>query len=187
MIALSEIKFIKEPPALFSLLPFPLKYGWNLAQNKNIPDLYLAKNSNYLYFGSVFKAPFNFKRDLKCGSYFEGLWENDVSELFFFKKDGSYLEFNLSPSASWWAMEFKSYRVRKDNYRQDFQAVCSSSQDKTEIKSLAALPLNLFKEKDGAFNLCAIVGENNRRTYLTYTLIKSRKPDFHLLAKRILV
>lgn len=44
------------------------------------------------------------------GNFVEGLWEYDVIELFLATSANSYLEINLAPNGSWWAMQFVGHR-----------------------------------------------------------------------------
>jgi hypothetical protein len=47
------------------------------------------------------------------GEFVEGLWEEDVAELFIKSPDGTYQELNLAPSGAWWSMTLDGYRVRR--------------------------------------------------------------------------
>ena len=47
------------------------------------------------------------------GQFLEGLWNEDVAELFIKGEDGAYQEFNLAPSGAWWAMTLSEYRKRR--------------------------------------------------------------------------
>jgi len=46
------------------------------------------------------------------GEFVEGLWEEDVAELFIKTADGRYQEFNIGPSGAWWSMTLSGYRTR---------------------------------------------------------------------------
>ena len=46
------------------------------------------------------------------GEFVEGLWEEDVAELFIKGADGRYQEFNVGPSGAWWSVTFSTYRTR---------------------------------------------------------------------------
>lgn len=46
------------------------------------------------------------------GAFVEGLWEEDVAELFIKDPSGRYQELNFHPSGAWWSMTHSSYRVR---------------------------------------------------------------------------
>jgi len=51
------------------------------------------------------------------GEFVEGLWEEDVAELFIKSPDGSYQELNLAPSGAWWSMTLDEYRIRRSSPR----------------------------------------------------------------------
>ncbi len=47
------------------------------------------------------------------GEFVEGLWEQEVAELFLRAPDGRYLELNVSPYGAWWCAAFSAYRERQ--------------------------------------------------------------------------
>lgn len=47
------------------------------------------------------------------GQFLEGLWDEDVAELFIKGENGAYQEFNLAPSGAWWSMTLSEYRKRR--------------------------------------------------------------------------
>lgn len=47
------------------------------------------------------------------GEFIEGLWNEDVAELFIKGEDGAYQELNLAPSGAWWSMTLSEYRERR--------------------------------------------------------------------------
>jgi hypothetical protein len=51
------------------------------------------------------------------GEFVEGLWEDDVAELFIKSPDGTYQELNFAPSGAWWSMTLDDYRVRRTSPR----------------------------------------------------------------------
>ena len=51
---------------------------------------------------------------LACGSFVEGLWEQDVAELFLSGPGDSYQEINVSPTGAWWSACFSNYRERTE-------------------------------------------------------------------------
>jgi hypothetical protein len=46
------------------------------------------------------------------GEFVEGLWNEDVAELFIKGEGGAYQELNLAPSGAWWSMTLSEYRSR---------------------------------------------------------------------------
>ena len=49
------------------------------------------------------------------GEFVEGLWEDDVAELFIKSPAGIYQEFNFAPSGAWWSMTLDEYRLRRSS------------------------------------------------------------------------
>ena len=54
---------------------------------------------------------------LRPGDFVEGLWEQDVAELFLMGPDGRYQELNLSPRGAWWCALFSGYRQRQNAFQ----------------------------------------------------------------------
>lgn len=54
---------------------------------------------------------------LRLGDFVEGLWEQDVAELFLMGPDGRYQELNLSPCGAWWCALFSDYRQRENAFQ----------------------------------------------------------------------
>ncbi len=74
----------------------------------------LAISPNYLYFGYTSEMPNGTFTERPAGTFHEGLWEEQVLELFLASDSGPrYQEFNLSPSGAWWTQAFSSHRVRE--------------------------------------------------------------------------
>lgn len=46
----------------------------------------------------------------EVSGFVEGLWRRDVAEFFLIAADGTYQEFNLSPTGAWWSARFRGYR-----------------------------------------------------------------------------
>lgn len=71
----------------------------------------LSYNETYLTFttqSKLFTAPTSNE-----GIFKEGLWEDEVSELFIFNKSTSaYQEYHASPKGFYWGMNFSSHRQR---------------------------------------------------------------------------
>jgi hypothetical protein len=49
------------------------------------------------------------------GEFVEGLWEDDVAELFIKSPAGMYQELNFAPSGAWWSMTLDEYRLRRSS------------------------------------------------------------------------
>lgn len=73
----------------------------------------LALSANNLYFGYAQPIRDGVFTRRPAGEFYEGLWEEQVLELFLTADSGdAYQEFNLSPSGAWWTQLFTSHRVR---------------------------------------------------------------------------
>ncbi|MBX3172535.1 MAG: hypothetical protein KF760_34345 [Candidatus Eremiobacteraeota bacterium] len=53
----------------------------------------------------------------EVSGFVEGLWRRDVAEFFLIAADGSYQEFNLSPTGAWWSARFRGYRDQERECR----------------------------------------------------------------------
>lgn len=73
----------------------------------------LALSPTFLYFGYAQAVSSDTFTPRPVGEFFEGLWEEQVLELFLAADSGErYQEFNLSPSGAWWTQPFSAHRVR---------------------------------------------------------------------------
>jgi hypothetical protein len=120
----------------------------------------------------------------KGGEYIEGLWNYDVAE-FFIADSGSglYQEFNLSPVGSWWSMLFSGYR--KDdpaNFTLPAGVKTYATAEEQLWQAGMSVPIgDLSLGVDplkARWNVCAIINGPERQ-FLSWSSIKSAKPDFH--------
>jgi hypothetical protein len=72
------------------------------------------------------------------GDFFEGLWNEDVAELFIKSPSGVYQEFNIAPSGAWWSMTLDEYRVRRTTPRRPEVRSISTSAKEGEWSVVAA-------------------------------------------------
>jgi hypothetical protein len=84
--------------------PLPLPIGWCLALD---PDT--------VWF--LCSLPGGGRSSSSSGEFVEGLWEEDVAELFIKSPDGVYQELNIAPSGAWWSMTLDAYRIRRPSPR----------------------------------------------------------------------
>jgi len=113
--------------------------------------------------------------DEKAQGFVGGLWERDVGEFFLMAEDGSYQEFNLSPSGAWWSARFRGHR---DFIREDpCQSVFAEGQRTPEggWKAWLAVELRDLIEWKKT-NVCAILGGR----YFCTGHRAGGEPDFHL-------
>lgn len=131
----------------------------------------------------VDKAP-QADASLRPGAFVEGLWENDVAELFVMADDGRYLEFNLSPYGAWWCAEFSAYRQRVRTLQLPSAEVsaeqgddwwsCSLSLRADEIPPIAEAGWSQIR-----LNVTAIL-DPEQPEYLCSGHQDGGEPDFHL-------
>ncbi|HQH27349.1 MAG TPA: hypothetical protein PLP17_08140 [Oligoflexia bacterium] len=169
---------------LFSLAPFAITSDWYGAPLPQPVLIYLAVDPAAIHFGAqVMSAP-SCDMALAPGSFVEGLWEEDVIELFI-KDDGSarYQEFNLAPSGAWWTAVFSEYRIRV--HTEDFAtpAAIFSKHDGSRWKVgfsclREALAVQACFTEQSKAAVYAITGKHERR--YCALVPGSGKPDFHL-------
>lgn len=115
------------------------------------------------------------------GDFVEGLWNEDVLELFIANSVGRYFELNLSPIGAWWAQEFNSYRQRAhsfDTVRAGtlcFAKVGSDSWQAGLSIKLESLKLDFNSFQQAKFNVSAIINQK----FYSWAKIKTPSPDFH--------
>jgi hypothetical protein len=73
----------------------------------------LARDPERLWVSIELPAPPSEPRKHGLGDFVEGLWENNVVELFLLEDSGRYQEWNVSSDGAWWAMSFAGYRERE--------------------------------------------------------------------------
>lgn len=119
----------------------------------------------------------------KMGDFVEGLWKEDVAELFISSKNEErYLELNLSPSGAWWAALFTEYRKRDESYTgRKAKTFARSGMDGwracLSIK-LSELPFDFSQANLLRVNMACVLGKTTRR-YYTWSSINVTAPDFH--------
>jgi hypothetical protein len=72
------------------------------------------------------------------GAFVEGLWEEDVAELFIKSPSGVYQELNIAPSGAWWSMTLDEYRVRRESPRRPEVLYISTSINHEQWRHVAA-------------------------------------------------
>lgn len=118
------------------------------------------------------------------GKFIEGLWEEDVIEVFLADDQGQgYQELELSPTGAWWSAIFSAPRVRRQQDLSKVSVICSSTDVAGIHQVLLAYPRNAlgvtfgFSEQSRA-NICACLGKGARQ-YLSYCPLSGTTPDFH--------
>jgi hypothetical protein len=117
-------------------------------------------------------------------SFVEGLWEQDVIELFL-RDDTTenYQELQLSPSGAWWTSAFSAPRVKMEYDFTGTKAKVTSGvdhQDEWVVLTLSrdTLKINCSFSNDSYCNICACIGDKERH-YLSATSFPGAEPNFH--------
>lgn len=164
---------------LFTLKSEQLTNGWNINAAPKV-FAYLAKNKEYIFFGLETKTKPNYNSELLQGEFVEGLWKQDVAELFLFSEKGDYQEFNLSPSAAWWSAYFSEYRKELEdtfNIPENIETVAKI--ENNFWQAAIKIPLSQINIKDiQIVNATAIIYQEEVH-YYSYHSLNSEKPDFH--------
>lgn len=190
-IGLAEV--FELPPS--ELAPIEISEDWHKRPLKSPLRFRVCVDQDSLIFAAEIPLGADFLRvqstspEPRMGEYVEGLWEADVVELFLFRENSlSYTEFNLGPSAAWWAMGFVNYRERDEGFARP-EAVETYRSAALSCWQLALrVPQALFRE--------GVLGEEFPPKYLNITAIiqgryfsfanhEGGEPDFHRPRKRV--
>lgn len=103
------------------------------------PEMALAIEGERLSFHfRADKAPF-YDRSFGPLDFVEGLWEQDVAEIFLAGPNGRYQEINLSPTGAWWSAVFSEYRVRESEVEFPVEIEAERREDRWEVQFSTAL------------------------------------------------
>jgi hypothetical protein len=81
------------------------------------PEMALELEDGRLRFQFRASKKANCNESLQRGEFVEGLWEQDVAELFLAGPGERYQEINVSPTGAWWCARFNGYRQRVETAR----------------------------------------------------------------------
>jgi hypothetical protein len=119
------------------------------------------------------------------GAFCEGLWHEDVAELFIAQADGQrYLEFNLSPAGAWWAAAFSAPRVPCSTFDAlPAVRVESRIEDGGGWRAALGIPLDWLQAaigwgKGSRANVTFILDSPDQR-FLSVCDLGGGEPDFH--------
>ncbi len=104
--------------------------------------------------------------------FVEGLWRRDVAEFFLIAANGSYQEFNLSPTGAWWSARFRGYRDQSGACLCD-SVVTTAARSRSGWKASLSVLVSEVLEWE-RFQVTAIIGG---RFFSTGDC--SGEPDFH--------
>lgn len=120
---------------------------------------------------------------LQPGDFVEGLWLQDVAELFVQGPDGRYQELNLSPRGAWWCALFSSYRQRERVWAPQSARLTAdgdqsswSAEISVALEDLIVLPPADLNQ--ARMNVSAIL-DPQRPEFLSLGHQSGGEPDFH--------
>lgn len=122
-------------------------------------------------------------RALAPGTFLEGLWEQDVAELFLRDESGTYQEFNVSPAGAWWSCVFSAYRQRKVPQPAPPRGVAVLHRRSPERWMVQLqVPLNELAvswSPQTALHV-AVIQHQPAQRFLSSSPVPGGEPDFHL-------
>jgi len=136
---------------------------------------------DWFYFLAGHEKPPFCHPDSQPGVFREGLWLDDVAEFFLQPKPGGpYLEFNLSPTGTWWSCRFDRIRQPAQEEPQKTESVETNSEVTANgWQAMAKIPLSRIGPLEEARgNVCFILESPNQRFFTTATPT-CENPDFH--------
>ena len=158
-------------------LPFcSLSQQWNGESSDNFIRYKLLQKPEVFEVQVQFPETNNYDKTLSVGSFKEGLWEQDVFEIFIKHKDQDilYSELNISPSGAFWLCSFDAPRKRVRS-----QALESTIESIKITSSVNSIKLSMKLIDYSALNICSCLGlKDQNRSYLSVVTLP--KLDFHL-------
>ncbi len=118
-----------------------------------------------------------------CGAFVEGLWEQDVAELFIREPDSThYQEWNVSPTGAWWSQRLTNARITEPKFAPD-------AATETQVLEMPAgwgiwlkIPHTQPLSRGARINVTMIVtGKDGDRRFLSCCPNPDIEPDFHTI------
>ena len=163
-----------------------LTYDW-YGQALNPPlGFAVAADSTSLWFVATREATAICRPGSEPGTFTEGLWGWDVSELFLADPaSDAYLEFNLAANGAWWAAKFSAPRLLA-RAQPDFQSAVTSHWEEISGGGWCAairVPLDFLGSGIGfgaqtTANATAILNSPHQ-TFHSAAKLPGAEPDFH--------
>jgi hypothetical protein len=107
----------------------------------------------------------------------DGLWQTTCFELFVLDEDGSYREFNFSPSTQWAAYRFRAYREGRELLGVDSPPVIGGWFEPFGL--LLSVFIDVEIEAGSRLGLSAIIEETGGRKSYWALAHPLGDPDFH--------
>lgn len=142
----------------------------------------VACSETHLFFGGEVASLARYEPNLHSGQFVEGLWNQDVLELFVgIQNSSAYLELNLAPSGAWWCCYFDNYRQRSTRQSNSPRAQILLGKNEQVWRAALAFPLSQIEDKINTNTIvfCTILGDPRR--FYTNVHPPPTTPDFHAL------
>jgi hypothetical protein len=169
------------PPSASSFTSLPLNWYGQPARYR--AEYRLSLDNATLRFDFRCDKPAQFEIAHHPGEFVEGLWEQDVAELFVMGPEGMYQEFNVSPGGAWWCAVFSTYREQERTFqcpsvvtRASSRSECWTAGLSLELSDLLVLPGGDLSQArlQVASILCS-----GQPEYLCSGHSSGGEPDFH--------
>jgi hypothetical protein len=181
--------FTSEQPLAWGNLDLPmigLTNDWFGDKHEPPSTFTLAKDSNFLWFISIFPKSSIIHPMASPGQFTHELWKYDVAELFLTNPEtGEYLEFNLTSNSAWWASKFSSIRLPSDKqprFTENILTHHDKSQADYYVSGLQIPIIFLQKEIDFGFitrGNITIIRNSPNQLFLSASKLPGLQPDFH--------
>ncbi len=142
----------------------------------------LAVEPGFLHFLATTDLPTAFLESRE-GEFIEGLWEQDVAELFIRDADSTnYQEWNVSPSGAWWSQTLSAERVRTPDFSPDRATSVKRIVQPKGWGIILQIPHHEAIWQNVRMNVTLILtDENGSRRYLSCCPDPDKSPDFHTI------
>jgi hypothetical protein len=141
-----------------------------------------------LVFGGITASVARYDPAWSRGAFAEGLWRNDVWELFIKEENSQrYVELNLAPSGAWWACLFTSYRIPDSHTSMLIpnvtieQRMLPHTWQAMMVFPRNGLPIHTDLDGQPTMNACTIQGQPRR--FYSHAPPSTEQPDFHAWAR----
>jgi hypothetical protein len=181
--------FTSEKPLIWGHLDLPmmgLNTDWFGDALETPSTFTLAKDSESLWFISIFPISACIHPKATPGQFTPELWKYDVAELFLANPEkGEYLEFNLTSNGAWWASKFSSIRLPSDvqpNFSENIRSYDDKGQTDYYVSGLQIPIIFLQKEIDFGFitrGNVTVICNSPKQLFLSAAKLPGHQPDFH--------
>jgi len=117
------------------------------------------------------------------GDFVEGLWNDDVIELFVRDHSGRYVEFNVSADGAWWFMPFTDYRTRAQDGCNPPETAISIVREDLQWQVRLSFDIDhllMFLSGVNLIHFSAIHYQGGAPVYLSSRRVLGGDPDFHV-------